>query len=126
MYEYNAKCLRVVDGDTVDVMIDLGFSTWKKVRVRLDGINTPESRTRDKEEKKRGLAAKARLQEIIEINDSEFLLRVNGIGKYGRALGEIMVKTVGRNPEDISLTLKNVNKQLITEGHAVEYHGGAR
>ena len=126
MYEYNAKCLRVVDGDTVDVMIDLGFSTWKKVRVRLDGINTPESRTRDKEEKKRGLAAKARLQQIIEVNDSEFLLKVNGIGKYGRALGEIMVKTVGRNPEDISLLLKSVNKQLITEGHAVEYHGGAR
>jgi len=126
MYEYNAKCLRVVDGDTVDVMIDLGFSTWKKVRVRLDGINTPESRTRDKEEKKRGLAAKARLQKIIDLNDSEFLLKVNGIGKYGRALGEIMVKTIGKNPEDISLTLKSVNKQLIKEGHAVEYHGGAR
>lgn len=126
MYEYNAKCLRVVDGDTVDVMIDLGFSTWKKVRVRLDGINTPESRTRDKEEKKRGLAAKARLQEIIEINDSEFLLKVNGIGKYGRALGVIMVNTLGKNPEDISLTKKNVNQQLIKEGHAVEYHGGSR
>jgi len=126
MYEYNAKCLRVVDGDTVDVMIDLGFSTWKKVRVRLDGINSPESRTRDKEEKKRGLAAKARLQEIIEINDSEFLLKVNGIGKYGRALGVIMVNTLGKNPEDISLTKKNVNQQLIKEGHAVEYHGGSR
>lgn len=126
MYEYNAECLRVVDGDTIDVMIDLGFSTWKKVRVRLDGINTPESRTRDKEEKKRGLAAKARLQEIIDINENKIHLKVNGIGKYGRALGEIHVKAIGRDPQDISITLKNVNQQLIKEGHAVEYHGGAR
>ena len=125
MYEYNAKCLRVVDGDTVDVMIDLGFSTWKKVRVRLDGINTPESRTRDLEEKKRGLAAKARLQDIMDLNESELLLKVNGIGKYGRALGELMVDSVG-GLANIGLTKVNVNQLLIKEGHAVKYDGGKR
>ena len=62
MYEYNAEVLRVVDGDTVDVLIDVGFSTFKKERVRLYGINTPECRTRDLEEKKKGLAAKDRLE----------------------------------------------------------------
>ncbi len=65
MYEYNAKVLRVVDGDTVDVLIDVGFSTFKKERVRLHGINTPECRTRDLEEKKKGLAAKDRLETLI-------------------------------------------------------------
>ena len=125
MYEYNAKCLRVVDGDTIIALVDLGFSTWKKVRVRLDGINTPESRTRDLEEKKRGLAAKARLQDIMDLNESELLLKVNGIGKYGRALGELMVDSVG-GLSDIGLTKTNVNKLLIKEGHAVEYYGGKR
>jgi len=62
MYEYNAEVLRVVDGDTVDVLIDVGFSTFKKERVHLHGINTPECRTRDLEEKKKGLAAKDRLE----------------------------------------------------------------
>jgi len=112
MYEYNAKTLRVVDGDTVDAMIDLGFDTWKKVRIRMMGINTPESRTRDLEEKKRGLAAKDRLIELL--GDGNFTLQSHGVGKYGRCLGEIFI-------EDM-----NVNKQLITEGHAVAYHGGAR
>ena len=64
MYEYNALIDRVVDGDTLKCTVDLGFSTWKKITVRMEGINTPESRTRDLEEKKLGLAAKARLQEI--------------------------------------------------------------
>ena len=64
MYEYKAKLTRVVDGDTVDAVIDCGFNTFKKERVRLYGINTPECRTRDKEEKAKGLAAKARLKEL--------------------------------------------------------------
>ena len=64
MYEYKAVVDRVVDGDTIDVTIDLGFKVWKKMRVRMEGINTPESRTRDLEEKKRGLAAKDRLKEL--------------------------------------------------------------
>ena len=71
MYEYNAVVDRVVDGDTIDVTIDLGFKVWKKMRVRMEGINTPESRTRDLEEKKRGLAAKDRLKEILLYNSNK-------------------------------------------------------
>jgi len=88
-------------------------------------MNAPESRTRDKEEKKLGLAAKARLQEIMDLNDGNIHLKVNGIGKYGRALGEILVKKVGTTA-DISLTMTQVNKLLIKEGHATEYFGGKR
>jgi len=112
MYRYNARIDRVVDGDTVDALVDLGFDTWKKVRLRMMGINTPESRTRDLEEKKRGLAAKDRLIELL--GEGNFTLQSHGVGKYGRCLGELFV-------EDI-----NINQQLITEGHAVEYYGGAR
>ena len=112
MYKYNAKVDRVVDGDTVDALVDLGFDTWKKVRIRMMGINTPESRTRDLEEKKRGLAAKKRLIELL--GDGFFTLQSHGVGKYGRCLGELFVEDT------------NINQQLITEGHAVEYHGGAR
>jgi endonuclease YncB( thermonuclease family) len=112
MYKYNAKIDRVVDGDTVDALVDLGFDTWKKVRIRMMGINTPESRTRDLEEKKRGLAAKDRLIELL--GDGNFTLQSHGVGKYGRCLGEIFI-------EDM-----NVNQQLITEGHAVAYYGGTR
>ena len=68
MYIYNAKLGRVVDGDTVDATVDLGFDTWKKVRIRLVGINTPESRTRDLEEKARGLAAKQFVVDIFYVN----------------------------------------------------------
>ena len=62
MFKYNAKVIRVVDGDTVDALVDLGFSTFKKVRIRMMGINAPESRTRDLEEKAKGLAAKIRVE----------------------------------------------------------------
>jgi micrococcal nuclease len=115
MYRYNAKLDRVVDGDTVDALVDLGFDTWKKVRIRMMGINAPESRTRDLEEKKLGLAAKARLIELIESNDFLFILQSHGVGKYGRCLGEIFIdeKT-------------SVNQTLINEGHAVAYYGGTR
>ena len=91
MYEYKAKLLRIVDGDTVDVLIDVGFSTFKKERVRLYGINTPECRTRNLEEKKRGLAAKDRLEEIIASFGENFLIKtqIDKKGKYGRILGEI-------------------------------------
>ena len=114
MYKYNAKLDRVVDGDTVDALVDLGFDTWKKVRVRMHGMDAWESRTRDKEEKVKGLAAKARLIELLEEHDNEFILISHGVGKYGRCLGEIIV-------DDI-----NINQKLITEGHAKEYHGGKR
>ena len=125
MYEYNATVENVVDGDTIDCIIDLGFHTWKKIRVRMEGINTPESRTRDLEEKERGLAAKDRLQEILEYNDNQCILKVSGLGKFGRALAMVHVKTLSPVATE-NLTLINVNEQLITEGHAVEYHGGKR
>ena len=112
MYEYNAKLDRVVDGDTVDALVDLGFNTWKKVRIRMHGMNAPESRTRDLEEKARGIASKIRLEELLE--SGQFTLQSMGVGKFGRCLGIIYVDKI------------NVNKTLITEGHAVEYHGGKR
>jgi micrococcal nuclease len=114
MYTYNAKLDRVVDGDTVDALVDLGFDTWKKVRIRMHGMNAPESRTRDLEEKARGLAAKNRLIELLD--SGEFILVSHGVGKYGRCLGEIFI-----NPGDDS-----VNNLLISEGHATEYYGGKR
>ncbi len=117
MFRYNAVLERVIDGDTVDATIDLGFDTWKKTRIRFYGINTPESRTRDLEEKKRGLAAKDRLIEILKSNDNKFVLQSYGVGKYGRCLGELFVETLG----EIS-----VQQTLINEGHGVAYFGGKR
>ena len=117
MYTYNATVTKVVDGDTIDALVDLGFDTWKQIRIRLNGINSPESRTRDLEEKARGLAAKARLKEILKENKNKFILVSHGVGKYGRCLGEIFIS----QGDTFS-----VNDQLITEGHAVEYHGEKR
>ena len=116
MFEYSAKVLRVVDGDTIDAMVDLGFNTFKKIRIRMHGINAPESRTRDLEEKKLGLAAKSRLIEMLEENENKFILISHGVGKFGRCLGEIFLEK-GQN---------SVNKQLIWEGHGTEYFGGKR
>ena len=118
MFEYKASLVKVVDGDTIDVDLDLGFGVWlKKQRVRLYGINTPESRTRDLEEKKRGLAAKDRVIELIE-NCEELSIRTiinkKARGKYGRILAEILADGI------------NVNETLVSEGHAVEYFGGKR
>ena len=108
-YSYNAKLLRVIDGDTVDALIDLGFDTWVKKRIRLYGIDTPETRTRNKEEKKKGIAAKERLKEILAACNNEFILSSHGLGKYGRCLGELFINSI------------NINQQLITEGHAEKY-----
>ena len=118
MYEYKAKLLRIVDGDTVDVLIDVGFSTFKKERVRLYGINTPECRTRNLEEKKKGLAAKDRLEEIIASFGENFLIKtqIDKKGKYGRILGEIF--SLDKS--------SNANQMLLSEGHAVEYFGGKK
>ena len=119
MYQYNITIDRVIDGDTVVVDIDLGFNiNLYKQKVRLHGINAPESRTRDKEEKFRGLAAKARLKEILR--EREGRLESKEKGKYGRILGELFVKS------PVSEKWDNVNKQLVKEGHAVEYYGGKR
>ena len=114
MYIYNATCIRVVDGDTIDATIDLGFDTWKKIRIRLVGLNAPESRTRDLEEKRLGIAAKEFLKDILIKHDNTFILHSQGLGKYGRCLGELFLGEV------------NLNELLITEGHAVAYYGGKR
>ncbi len=121
-YIYKAKLERVVDGDTVDALIDLGFDTWVKKRIRYKGIDTWESRTKDLDEKKLGLAAKDRNKELLESVSSKpgyFRLKSHGVGKYGRVLGEIFVK-------DIEGIEYNVNQTLIDEGHAYEYEGGKK
>ena len=122
MYNYKIKLERVVDGDTIDANIDLGFDVSVKKRIRLQGINAPESRTRDLEEKARGLAAKDRLKAILE-GAEEIQLCSYGVGKYGRCLGELHVNTLDGKE---CLTLANVNELLIKEGHAVAYDGGKR
>ena len=114
-YNYDVEVKRVVDGDTVDVMIDLGFNTHIKRRVRMYGIDTPESRTRDLEEKKKGLAAKERLKEILASDN--IIMKSHGKGKYGRILGEMYVE----KDQEIS-----VNDILVREGHAKKYFGGKR
>ena len=122
MYTYNIELIRCIDGDTVDAYIDLGFSVKVKKRIRLHGINTHESRTRDLEEKARGLAAKNRLKAILE-GAKSIQLNSFGVGKYGRCLGELHVDVLDGKE---CITLTNVNQLLITEGHAVAYHGGKR
>ena len=128
MYQYKVKTVdKVVDGDTVDVTIDLGFSILHKIRVRLYGINTPESRTRDLEEKKRGLAAKDRLYELIAssfLEDHILILETKEKGKFGRYLGRLIRKaTTVKDGEEFEL---DINEQLVTEGHATRYFGGKR
>jgi micrococcal nuclease len=122
MYTYNIELLRVVDGDTIDAKIDLGFDVFVKKRVRFLGINTPESRTRDLEEKARGLAAKDRVKELLE-GCKRIQLTSHGVGKYGRCLGELCIDMVDGKEK---ITLESINQLLIKEGHAVEYHGGKR
>ena len=115
-YIYGCKLIRVVDGDTVDAMIDVGFNIWIKKRLRLLGINAYECRTKDLNEKAKGLAAKDRLIEIlVKLNDEPnyFEIVSHGVGKYGRVLAEIFVKD--------SDGYLDVNKKLLIEGHAVPY-----
>ena len=113
-HNYSAKLVRVVDGDTCDAMIDLGFDTWVKKRIRFYGVDTWESRTRNLEEKKKGLAAKDYVKNLLENSDEgKFVLKSYGVGKYGRVLAELFVK--GEE--------KSVNELLKENGHAYEYHG---
>ena len=116
------KINRVVDGDTIDVTIDLGFDLYKKERVRVAGVDTPEKRTRDLEEKALGIDAtnwlKDKLTETIK-GEEELIVRTElkgGVGKYGRLLGWLYV-----GDSDISL-----NEQMITEGYAHAYDGGTK
>ena len=135
--EYQAELIKVLDGDTIDCWIDLGFNLKIKKRIRYMGIDTWESRTRDLDEKKKGLAAKARNKELLE--GGVFKLISHGTGKFGRVLGEIFVSPdiVGdhineciSNPEssiDFSVDgWVSVNDILIEEGHAYDYHGGKK
>jgi len=121
-YIYRGKLERVVDGDTIDALIDVGFDIWVKKRIRYKGIDTWESRTRNLEEKKLGLAAKERNKELLENVSSKpgyFRLKSFGVGKYGRVLGEIFIQDADGNQY-------NINEQLIKEGHAYVYEGGKK
>ena len=114
MYEYNCEVTRVVDGDTVDVIIDLGFDISYSSRVRLYGIDTPESRTRDKDEKARGLISKDFLKSYLDKGGVVIRTRKDKKGKFGRILGEMIVDDT------------NINELMIEEYHAVKYHGQSK
>ena len=121
-YIYRGKLERVVDGDTIDALIDVGFDIWVKKRIRYKGIDTWESRTRNLEEKKLGLAAKERNRQLLEEVSNKpgyFRIRSYGVGKYGRVLGEIFIQDSNKNTISI-------NNQLISEGHAYVYEGGKK
>ena len=119
MFDYLCKVTRVVDGDTVDVEIDLGFQVMHRARVRMLGIDTPESRTRNLAEKALGLASKARLKELLKGKKTQIVCTKEK-GKFGRVLGVIWTidKVTG---EEI-----NVNDRLCEEGHARPYFGGKK
>ena len=114
MYEYKCEVDRVVDGDTVDVIIDCGFSIFHKVRVRMYGIDTPESRTRDKDEKARGLMSKDFLVKELSKGDVVIKTKKDKKGKFGRILGELYVNDI------------NINQMMIHSFHAVAYHGQSK
>ena len=122
MFEYKCKIIKVVDGDTADVDIDLGFGVWlKKQRIRFYGIDTPESRTRDLEEKKYGLAAKAFVKEYLLLGSTQTLITVkDGVGKYGRILGQFKVYN---HEKDTWVILNNL---MVEKHHAVVYHGQSK
>tara|TARA_R100000231_G_scaffold22778_1_gene21643 strand:+ start:23 stop:445 length:423 start_codon:yes stop_codon:yes gene_type:complete len=116
MYEYSCKVKRVVDGDTVDVVLDLGFDVSYSCRVRLYGIDTPESRTRNKDEKARGKMATAFLTESIE-KGKQVVIQTklkDSKGKYGRVLGEVVVDG------------KNINQTMVKSHLAVAYYGQSK
>lgn len=121
-YIYRGKLDRVVDGDTIDALIDVGFDIWLKKRVRFQGIDAWESRTRNLEEKAKGLEAKARLIELLDKVSAKpgfFRIKSHGLGKYGRLLGELFI--MDKDGNSIS-----INEKLIEEGHAYIYNGGKK
>ena len=116
------EIVKVLDGDTIDVIIDLGFDLYKKERVRIAGVDTPEKRTRNLEEKELGIDAtnwlKKELEDVLA-GDDELIIRTElhgGVGKYGRLLGWLYV-----GDETVSL-----NEQMITQGYAHAYDGGTK
>jgi micrococcal nuclease len=120
MFEYNFKLRKIVDGDTIDVDIDLGFGVWlKKQRIRMMGIDTPESRTSDDEEKVYGLLAKQRLTTLLA--DAKVLKTYNDErGKYGRILGEVICYFAAED------RWAGSSEIMIAEGHGVAYHGQSK
>ncbi|QZI94438.1 nuclease-like protein [Methylophilales phage Melnitz EXVC044M] len=120
MYEYRCKVVKIVDGDTVDVDIDLGFGVWlKKERIRMFGIDTPESRTRDLDEKKYGLMAKEFITKLLDDEGGIVLkTRKDAEGKYGRILGELWRTT--------DFADRSINQIMIEKHHAVSYHGQSK
>tara|TARA_Y100000114_G_scaffold57463_1_gene52591 strand:- start:4064 stop:4483 length:420 start_codon:yes stop_codon:yes gene_type:complete len=115
MYEYKCKLVKVVDGDTIDIDIDLGFGVWlQKQRIRLYGIDTPESRTSDATEKIYGMAAKEFLTKWTNSGGLTIKTHKDAKGKFGRILGEIWCFNT------------NVNEKLVEENHAVRYHGQSK
>jgi micrococcal nuclease len=122
VYEYSCTIVKVVDGDTADVDIDLGFGVWlKKQRIRFYGIDTPESRTRDLEEKKYGLMAKDIVLHYLPIGSTQTLrTRQDGKGKYGRILGEFLIHDA---KTDSQMT---INDWMIREHYAVAYFGQSK
>ena len=116
MYEYSCTVERVVDGDTIDVVLDLGFDIFYKSRVRLYGIDTPESRTRDLDEKARGKMASAFLKEAIE-GGNKIVIQTklkDSRGKFGRVLGNVVVDE------------ENINQSMIDANLAVAYYGQSK
>lgn len=109
MYEYKAKLIKIIDGDTIDAEIDLGFKISVRKRIRFLGINAPETRTRDLEEKQAGLKAKSRLETLFDTSKGVFTLKSHGVGKFGRVLGEIFIENI------------NINELLLEEGLASKY-----
>ena len=120
MYEYRCNVVKIIDGDTVDVDIDLGFGVWmRKQRIRMYGIDTPESRTRDLEEKKYGLAAKDFLTGLLD-DEGGIVLKTHkdGKGKFGRILGELWRTT--------DCADQSINDYMIDKHHAVAYYGQSK
>ena len=122
MTDYKAKVTRVIDGDTFDCTLDLGFDIYLQQRCRMTGIDTPESRTRDKEEKNRGLLSKQYLKDLLKKAKNNVILRCDDgdeTGKFGRVLAQVIHKAQDG-------TELNINKEMIANGYAVEYKGQSK
>ena len=122
MHEYNCTIRKVVDGDTIDVDIDLGFNTWiNNERVRLYGIDTPESRTRDLEEKKFGLFAKSIVEKYLPVGSKQVLVtHLDKVGKFGRILGEFKIFDIEQDRQT------TINEFMIRKSIGVEYKGQSK